>query len=188
MTRRALEDYLAMQYPFQVIADPDGGYVVVFPDLPGCMTQAETIDEVSAMADDARRSWISAVYQDGEEVPLPSYPEEYSGKFVARVPRSLHRHLAEEAERQGISLNQHIVALLSRGDAQSFLERRIAEIEERVSKRFDALFEPVDRLHFPIAQAPFSTDKQGTPFGPYFAAPKANQSRQVALVSEPLAS
>src|SRR5438874_1755331 len=131
MAGRALEDYLAMQYPLQVIADPDGGYVAIFPDLPGCMTQAETLDAIPAAAEDARRSWMSAVYEDGEEIPLPSYPEEYSGKFVVRLPRSLHRQLAEEAERQGVSLNQHVLTLLARGDAQEHLERRLRDLEQR---------------------------------------------------------
>jgi predicted RNase H-like HicB family nuclease len=159
MTRRVLEDYLAMQYPFQVIADPDGGYVVVFPDLPGCMTQAETIDEIPAAAEDARRSWITAVYEDGEAVPLPSYPEEYSGKLVARLPRSLHRHLAEEAGRQGVSLNQHMVALLSRRDAQARLEQRVADVEERLSAKLDLISEQVDRLRFPITHMPSTSDR-----------------------------
>jgi predicted RNase H-like HicB family nuclease len=113
--RRPLNDYLALQYPFNVLADPDGGYVIVFPDLPGCMTQAETIDEIPQVAEEARRLWIETAYEDGEEIPLPSYPEEYSGKFVLRLPRSLHRRLAEAAAREGVSLNQYVVSLLSRG-------------------------------------------------------------------------
>ena len=98
--RKSLDEYLALQYPFQVIADPDGGYVVVFPDLPGCMTQAETMEEIPVMAEDARRAWISVAYEDGDDIPRPSYPEEYSGKFNVRLPKSLHRRLAEGAERQ----------------------------------------------------------------------------------------
>lgn len=159
MTRRVLEDYLAMQYPFRVIADPDGGYVVVFPDLPGCMTQTETIDEIPAMAEDARRSWITAVYEDGEVVPMPSYPEEYSGKLVARLPRSLHRQLAEEAERQGVSLNQHMVTLLARGDAMARLERRLADVEERLSSGLESLSEQIGGLRFPIVEMPSATER-----------------------------
>jgi predicted RNase H-like HicB family nuclease len=69
--RRPLHDYLAMQYPFTVIADPDGGYVVVFPDLPGCMTQIETLDELPAMAEDARAGWMATEYEQGHAIPLP---------------------------------------------------------------------------------------------------------------------
>lgn len=128
-SRKSLQEYLDLQYPFNVVADPDGGYVVIFPDLPGCMTQVERLDEIPAMAEDARRLWIETEYERGHEIPLPSYPEEYSGKFNLRLPRWLHRTLAEEAERQGVSLNQYVVTLLARGDAQARLERRLEEIE-----------------------------------------------------------
>lgn len=123
-TRRPLAEYLAMQYPFNVIADEEGGYVVVYPDLPGCMTQVESLDELPAMAEDARTGWIETEYELGHDIPLPSYPQAYSGKFVVRLPRSLHRRLAESAEREGVSLNQYVVALLAGGDAQARLERR----------------------------------------------------------------
>jgi antitoxin HicB len=127
-TRQPLEHYLDLQYPFNVYADPDGGYVVVFPDLPGCMNQADTLDELFEMAEDARTGWIETEYELGHDIPLPSYPEEYSGKFNVRLPRSLHRSLAESAEREGISLNQYVVALLSRGDAQARVERQLQKI------------------------------------------------------------
>lgn len=113
-----------MEYPFNVIADPGGGYVVEYPDLPGCLSQADTLDAIAPMADEARRAWIAAAYADGRDIPLPSYPEEYSGKFNVRLPRSLHRRLAEGAVRDGVSLNQYITALLATNDALRTIERR----------------------------------------------------------------
>jgi antitoxin HicB len=133
-TRKPLEYFLSLKYPFNVIADEDeGGYVVVFPDLPGCMTQFETLDELPAMVDEACALWIETAYEDGQEIPLPSYPEEYSGKFVARVPRSLHRRLVESAERDGVSLNQHVVALLAQGDALAGVARKLNDIEMQLT-------------------------------------------------------
>lgn len=116
--RRPLNDFLSKLYPFTVLADPDGGYVVVFPDLPGCMTQVETLAELPAMAEDARRGWIETEYEQGHDIPLPSQPSEcatYSGKFVVRLPRSLHRALVQAAARENVSLNQYVLALLSSG-------------------------------------------------------------------------
>lgn len=52
--RKSLADYLALSYAFNVIPDPDGGYVITFPDLPGCMTQVNAIDEVASVADEIR--------------------------------------------------------------------------------------------------------------------------------------
>lgn len=157
--RQSLDEYLSQAYPFHVIASRDGGYVIVYPDLPGCMTQVDTVDEIPELAEEARRLWIETEYEDGHDIPLPSYPEEYSGKFVARLPRSLHGQLAEGADRQGVSLNQHVVALLSRGDAQVRFERRLAEVEGRLSSRLELLSEQVERLRFPITQMPFATDR-----------------------------
>ncbi len=138
-TRRPLEEYLALQYPFRVIADPDGGYVIVFPDLPGCMTQVDSPDEIGPMAEDARRGWIETEYEAGEDIPLPSYPEEYSGKFNLRLPRSLHRALAEAAEREGVSLNSYVAEVLGRGDAQARVERRLEAIEARLEALQESL-------------------------------------------------
>ncbi len=113
-TRKPLEHYLGLQYPFAAHADPDGGYVIVYPDLPGCMSQAETLEEIPAMAEEARTGWIETEYEEGRNIPEPSF-QEYSGKFNVRLPKSLHRALADAASLEGVSLNQYVVMLLSGG-------------------------------------------------------------------------
>lgn len=131
-TRKSLDHYLSLQYPMHAVADPDGGYVAIFPDLPGCMTQGETLEELVQMAREAREGWIETEYQRGNDIPLPSYPEEHSGKFIVRLPRSLHRSLAEAAEREGVSLNQYVLTILARGDAQRQVERRLVMLETKL--------------------------------------------------------
>jgi len=131
-THTSLEEILSREYSFNVLADPDGGYVIIFPDLSGCVTQVETLAEIPEMADEARRLWLEVAYEDGAAIPPPSHPEAYSGKFNVRLPRSLHRELVEEADREGVSLNQHVVTLLARRDALSRVERRLTLIEERL--------------------------------------------------------
>ncbi len=142
-TTRTLDDYLSLNYPFEVIAEPEGGYVVRFPDLPGCMTQVEDIEDVGAMAEDVRRLWLETAYEEGLDIPLPSYPQGYSGRFVLRVPRSLHRTLAESAEREGASLNQYAATLLAQRDAQTSVQRRLDKIEVQLKMIHDRL-----RYHF----------------------------------------
>ena len=150
--REPLSYYLGLQYPFNVYADPDGGYVAAFPDLPGCITQVERVEDVSAMVEDARIGWIETEYEQGHAIPLPSYPEEFSGKFNIRIPRSLHRALAEGAERQGISLNQYVVALLSRGDTQARVESQMNAISERLDSLTDMLPSRVVSNQFDLGQ------------------------------------
>ena len=124
---KPLEYYLALEYSFNAIADPDGGYVVVFPDLPGCMTQGDTLDEVRRMAEEARALWIEAEYDtDPNGIPLPSYPDDCGGEVSLKIPKSLHRSLAESAEEEGVSLNEYATTLLTRGEAHCRRERRAA--------------------------------------------------------------
>jgi len=77
-------------------------------ELNGCITQADTFEELGEMIEDAIRVWIEVSLEDDLPIPEPRPIEEYSGKFVVRVPKSLHRNLVEEAEREGVSLNQYI--------------------------------------------------------------------------------
>ena len=132
-TKKPLSFYLNLQYPFKVTADEEGGYAIEFPDLPGCITQVEDAEEIGSMAEEARRLWITTEYEEGDEIPLPSYPEQYSGKFNVRLPRSLHRRLVELAEREGVSLNQCVVELLAQAEAQTTRRRpvRRRKVDER---------------------------------------------------------
>ncbi len=125
--KKPLEYFLNLEYSLNVIADPDGGYVVEFPDLPGCITQGDTLEEVFSMAEDARTGWIETEYdRSNGDIPMPSYPVEYSGKFNVRLPKSLHQALSESAERNGVSLNQYVVMLLARGEAEDRVTRENA--------------------------------------------------------------
>ena len=73
--RKSLEYYLALQYPYTVHPDPDGGYSISYPDLTGCLSQAEESSEIPQMAENARRGWIETEYHEGREIPPPSDPE-----------------------------------------------------------------------------------------------------------------
>jgi antitoxin HicB len=113
--RKDLKFYLNLRYPITIHSDPDGGYVAEIEELPGCMTQAETLDEAFKAIEDARQVWIQGTYEMGQDIPLPRDMEEYSGKFLVRIPRSLHRNLVRSAKREGVSLNQYIASLLAAG-------------------------------------------------------------------------
>ncbi|OIP26395.1 MAG: antitoxin HicB [Dehalococcoidia bacterium CG2_30_46_9] len=115
MERKDLKFYLNLRYPITIHPDPDGGYVAEIEELPGCMTQAETIDEAFEAIEDARQVWIKGTYEMGQDIPLPRDMEEYSGKILVRIPKSLHRTLAHAAKREGVSLNQYIASLLAAG-------------------------------------------------------------------------
>ncbi len=103
------------EYPFTIrpLADEEGGgYLLEFPDLPGCMADGETPEEAIREGEDALQSWIETHRELGREVPSPPT---YSGNWRMRVPKSLHRRLAERAKADGVSLNTLAVSLLSEG-------------------------------------------------------------------------
>ena len=114
---KTLNDYLAMSYRLEIVRDDaEGGFVASYPDLPGCITCGETEEEAVKNALDAKKVWLELRWRMG----LPSAPdslEAYSGQFKLRLPRSLHRSLAEHSQREGISMNQYCVYLLAKNDA-----------------------------------------------------------------------
>lgn len=107
-----------MELPYRVVLFPaeEGGYVVEIPDLPGCISQGETMEEALMMILDAKTAWIETALEDGIEIPEPSRgTEDYSGKLNIRIPKSLHRNLTEKAKEDRVSLNQYINYQLARG-------------------------------------------------------------------------
>jgi predicted RNase H-like HicB family nuclease len=110
-----LRELLERKYPMTLSPDPDGGFVVEFRDLPGCVTQAETVEDALRMADDAREAWIRVAYEHGDPVPPASADATYSGKLLVRMPKSLHRRLAERSRDDDVSQNQEVVRFISAG-------------------------------------------------------------------------
>lgn len=114
---KVLNDYMAMPYRMEIVEDRDeGGFVISYPDLPGCITCGETIELAVANAVDAKKAWFEAALEEGIEIREPDSLNKYSGQFKLRIPRSLHRRLAEHSQKEGISMNQYCVYLLSRND------------------------------------------------------------------------
>ena len=115
---KTLNDYMAIKYRMEIVEDQDeGGFVVSFPELPGCITCGETMESAISNAIDAKKAWLEAAIEEGIEIHEPGNLEEYSGQFKLRMPRSLHRSLAEHSKQEGVSMNQYCVYLLSKNDA-----------------------------------------------------------------------
>ena len=116
--RKTLDDYMAMKYGMEIGEDKDeGGFVVSFPELPGCITCGENLESSISNATDAKKAWLETALEEGIEIHEPGSLEEYSGQVKLRMTRSLHRSLAEHSKREGISMNQYCVYLLSKNDA-----------------------------------------------------------------------
>ena len=109
-----LDYYMKLNYRIEVVrCEEDDGYVLHCPDLRGCITSSETIEEGFLMIEDAKKAWIEACLEDGVPIPEPSNLGDYSGQFKLRMPKSLHRTLAIRSRQEGISMNQYCLYLLS---------------------------------------------------------------------------
>lgn len=116
---KTIEYYMGLPYRMEIVRDVrEGGFVASFPDLKGCITSGETVEAVAANAEDCMREWLTAALEDGYEIPEPASDSEYSGQFKLRIPKSLHRSLAEHSRQEGISMNQYCLYLLTKNDAE----------------------------------------------------------------------
>ena len=109
-----------------------GGYLIEFPDYPGCVSDGETVEEAMKNGKDALRSYTSTLKDLGRPVPK-SGDDAFSGQFRQRVPRSLHAALARRAEREGVSLNMLVTAFLAEGLGRRETEKKSAR--SRAKKR-----------------------------------------------------
>jgi len=109
-----LDYYMKLNYKIEMVKNEESeGYTLYCPDLRGCITSADTIEKGIAMIEDAKKCWFEACIEDNIKIPLPSELENYSGQFKLRIPKSLHRLLAEKSRQEGTSMNQYCVYLLS---------------------------------------------------------------------------
>lgn len=129
---KTIEEYLQLPYTIEVVRDNNPeypGWVARVVELPGCMTQADTFDELGEMVIDAMRAWISTAIEDGMDIPEPRPQESYSGKFIVRVPRSLHHMLVETADKEGVSLNAYVSNSLALSVGQPSKQPKVGLVE-----------------------------------------------------------
>lgn len=114
MREQDFDSLMRLPYRIELYPDQDGGFVAAIPDLPGCVTQAETKEAALTLIEDAKAAWISTAIEQAIAVPTPGVRVgSYSGKLNVRLPKSLHRALAIRAEEEGVSLNHLIVYKLT---------------------------------------------------------------------------
>ena len=112
--KKDLKYYAALPYEISVIPSAEGGYVATIPDLPGCITQGDTRLDVLEMIEDAKICWLEAALDMGQRINEPDW-DRYNGRLNLRIPKSLHRKLAEGAKHEGVNLNQLAIYLIANG-------------------------------------------------------------------------
>ncbi|MGC9208138.1 type II toxin-antitoxin system HicB family antitoxin [Acidithiobacillus sp.] len=103
----ALDDYPFEMRPMK--PSEGGGYLISYPDFTECIADGETLEEALQNGREALRAVIETLQEHGLAVPAPNSGGVASGKFIARVPKSIHAQLA---------LNAMVLTLIAKGLGQ----------------------------------------------------------------------
>lgn len=132
-TSKTLSEYEGLPYTIMIKKDQAGDFIARILELPGCLahgsTEAAAVKELKSMF----VLWVEDALDSGDRIPEPEMESLPSGKWLQRVPRRLHRELTELAERENVSLNQLVTAMLSEG----LVAKTCAElVESRITSAF----------------------------------------------------
>ena len=112
-----VRDYMELPYNIIIkkITDESGTYYhSSVLELDGCQSTGETYEEAYSGIIEAMEGYIETKIDNGFDVPTPIGSDDFSGKFVIRIPKSLHKKLSFEAQNEGVSLNQYALYKLSK--------------------------------------------------------------------------
>lgn len=158
-----VNEYINKGYEIKIYSLVEEGeieWTAEVPDLPGCVAAGDTQAEALEMVLDAQKAWLEIALVKGMKIPEPSTKKSYSGKFLVRIPKSLHERLALNAETEGVSLNQYVQYLLSKNEHAPKQEQNISLnkliMAERVIERSVIL---------PINKSDWSSNPVGSNLG-----------------------
>ena len=129
-------------YPFTIrplTDDEGGGYLIEYPDIPGCMSDGETPEEAIVNGRDALKCCLLALKEFGD--PIPGTFASASGQWRQRVPKTLHAHLVERARREGVSLNTLVTAMIAEGLGNPAIGEQLSISVKTVEKHVASIFE-----------------------------------------------
>ena len=137
-----LARYLDAPYVRMIIPNAEeGGYLAEVLELPGCITDGDTLEEAYRNLQDAMAGWIEASLENGRPIPEAVGDKEYSGHFPLRMSTELHRVAALRAMQEGVSLNQWIVGAIAEKVAKADLAEELADrIAAKVAERMRFTF------------------------------------------------
>lgn len=120
-------------YPFEIrplTAEEGGGFLISFPDFSECISDGATVEEALKNGREALKATIATLKAKAHPVPAPNAGGVASGKFVARVPKTVHAQLATRAKAEGVSLNTLVLTFIAQGLGAKKVERH-----ERMSSK-----------------------------------------------------
>jgi antitoxin HicB len=101
-------EYLKRPYSRVVVPESDGTFRGEILEFPGCIASGDTAQETLAKLEDVAESWLQSMLDRGQQIPDPLEANNYSGKLVLRLSKSVHQKAAIAARLDGVSLNYFI--------------------------------------------------------------------------------
>ena len=145
--KRDLKYYLSLPYTIKLIPEEAGGFFAEIEELTGCMSQGETQEETLKNLEKSKKMWLESMLKKKKTIPMPEVMKEYSGKFLVRIPTSLHKRIAFLAKKEGISINQIVLNLLSERTALQEIKAEIRatmwEIDKKVKAEYQLKYESI---------------------------------------------
>ncbi len=149
-----LKYYLNLPYKTILKYEPDDNtWVAYCPELGrgSCYGIGESKSESLSQLEEAKESIISFALEEGKEIPVPQFEEELpSGNFIVRLPKTLHKKLKYNADKEGISLNQLVVSYLS---AQLSKDTTLSILEDKFLTLLQTYSSPHLRQFWTFEQA-----------------------------------
>jgi predicted RNase H-like HicB family nuclease len=131
-------------------SEEDNAYVATCPDFPGLSAFGETPEEAFAEGMLCLQLFEESLLASGDPLPEATEVSEFSGQTRLRIPKTLHRALAQKADTEGVSLNTWIVMLLSERNSTAKLVDQVCsriEIVEQVVKVHTAESKKQIKIH-----------------------------------------
>jgi predicted RNase H-like HicB family nuclease len=126
---RIVRDLLKKPYTRLFVPEDDGTFRAEILEFPGCIATGETREEAMSQLEDVAAGWLASSLSQGQSISEPIDNADFSGRIVARFPKSLHKLASVVAGRDGVSLNQLIVASV----AQYVGKRSVSDLPAPVS-------------------------------------------------------
>jgi len=159
--KKDIKYYLNLNYPIEIVKIPDdegGGYSACIPILgrSSFISDGETIEEALRNLEAIKKENFQRMLDKGIPIPEPTEQseEEYSGKFLIRIPKELHRELTRKSTKNGISLNQYIIYVLTKGLAVSSFE----EIIGNYLSKLDYSFFEMKKIDYQIEEKDYTRE------------------------------
>ena len=131
--KKNLKYYLSLNYPYTVDEYEDNGekyFSLEIPDLPGCGASGKTFDEALSRLNEAKELWLEESINANLPISEPVSEDDFSGKFLLRIPAKLHMELAKRARQKNISLNQYVRSLLEASNKEESERSHYEKISE----------------------------------------------------------